>query len=183
MRFHIPTFKVVDFYAQSTGYNPLDPATDKGGVMAVVLASQQRSGFYIEDRDIPLEGAWGTFDPQNRDLLRVAIDVIGPVNLGVSLALSDQSMDIWDTDAPAEAGDPTPGSWGGHALMIWDYTGTADTDLVRLGTWGEWKQATWRWVASRAVEAHGIAWQRFGPAERGLDYEALLADAALFTDV
>ena len=181
--FRIPTFKVIAFYEQSTGYNPADPATDKGGVMALVLASQQRDGFYIEDRDIPLKGAWGTFDPADRNLMGVAIDVIGAVNLGVSLSISDQNMSVWDTETPASAGDPTPGSWGGHALMIWDYTGTADTDLVRLGTWGAWKQATWRWVAARAVEAHAIAWRRFGAAERGLDYDQLVADGALFTDV
>ena len=91
-------------------------------------------------------------------------------------------MPIWDTDAPASAGDPTPGSWGGHCPIIWDYTGTADTDLVRLGTWGYWQKATWRWIRQRTQEAHAIAWRQLDAAGTdGLDYERLMADAALFT--
>jgi hypothetical protein len=173
----IPTTKVVGFYSQSTGYNGT-PGTDLGGVIARVLQSQAQPGFDIGGQ-APLIGAFGTFDPQDLNLMRVAMDEAGIVDLGVALSISDQNMEVWDTIAPASAGDPTPGSWGLHSLFGWDYTGLADDDTVRLGTWGGWQVATWRWVRARADEGHSIAWRQFGVAP-SIDYDRLVADNDLF---
>jgi hypothetical protein len=177
----ISTVDVVDFYSASTGYVWGNPATDKGGVIADILSYQSRMGLEVDD-GARLRGAWGSFNPRDRNLMGVAIDVVGSVNLGVALADADKTMAIWDTHSPASAGDPAPGSWGGHSLIIFDYEGLDDTDFVRLGTWGEWQKATWRWVTSRADEAHAIAWRRFGTMLPGLDFEALLADSQLFQE-
>ena len=177
----IPKPKVIAFYSQSTGYNPKVPSTDQGGVEVDVLANQARHGFDIGEQT-PLVGAWGTFDPGNQGLMRSCIANVGTCYIGVALSISDQNMKVWDTDAPASAGDPTPGSWGDHAPFIWDYEGTSDTDLVRIGTWGYWQKATWRWVRRRTQEAHGIAWRQMNKAGTdGLDYDRLLADSELFS--
>jgi len=79
---------------------------------------------------------------------------------GVQLALADQASigAVWNADTPASAGDPTPGSWGGHCLDGWSYEGTGDADIVTLLTWGTTQRCTWRWLRSRLVEAHGILW-------------------------
>jgi hypothetical protein len=175
----IPTPRVVAFYSQSTGYNPTDAATDRGGVITNVLADQARQGFDVGDQ-APLSGAWGTFDPRNRNVMALCMEEVGSVNLGVSLSISDQTTTIWDTNPPASAGDPTPGSWGLHDCMLWDYTGLNDDDTVRIGTWGYWQRATWRWISARADEAHSVAWRRFGGAEKTIDYEQLIADGELF---
>jgi hypothetical protein len=179
-QFAISTADVICFYEQSTGYVWGEPQTDRGGVIASVLAYQAAHGFPVDHTKI--KGAWGTFDPRDRNLMGVAIDVVGSVDLGVALADADKAMTIWDTNSPASAGDPAPGSWGGHSLMIFAYTGLGDTDLVELGTWGEWQRATWRWIDSRVQEAHAIAWRRFGAMLPGLDFDRLLADSQLFQD-
>jgi hypothetical protein len=175
----IPEASVIQFYSQSTGYDAAKPETDAGGNMALVLASQANKGFDI-GAQAPLVAAWGTFDPADLNLMRVAIDRVGSAYLGVSLSISDQQLAVWDTAAPTWAGDPTPGSWGRHAVMAWDYTGTGPDDTVRLGTWGYWMLATWRWIAARADEAHAVAWRQFAGETAPVDYDALLADAALF---
>ena len=174
----IPTAKVVGFYGQSTGYDGT-PATDRGGVLAKVLANQAQAGFDI-GAQAPLVGAWGTFDPHDRNLMALAIDELGTVQLGVALSISDQRLGIWDTVVPASAGDSAPGSWGRHAMMAWDYTGLDDKDTVRCGTWGAWQHVTWRWIRARAEEAHSLAWRRFGGAGAAIDYERLVADNELF---
>jgi len=173
----IPTPKVVAFYSQSTGYDGT-PATDVGGVEALVLASQARAGFDTGGQT-EMVGAWGTQDPADHGLIRRCITHIGTATLGVALSIADKTMDVWDTETPASAGDPTPGSWGRHELFGWDFTGTEPTDLVRLGTWGGWKYATWRWARKAVEEAHAISWRQIG-APVGIDYDKMLADNDLF---
>jgi hypothetical protein len=77
---------------------------------------------------------------------------------------------VWDDDGTA---DPGPLA-GLHSLMGWDYLGLSDDSLVRLGTWGNWQPATWRWLSRRLDEAHGLLWRQF--AVPGVDYAALQSD-------
>ena len=175
---YIPTDKVVAFYRQSTGYNGT-PATDHGGIETAVLNSQARQGFDI-GAEAPLVGAWGTFDPTDQNLMRAAISEGGAVCLGVSLSISDKTTLVWDIDSPAAAGDSAPGSWGRHELIGWDYSGTGNMDVVRLGTWGGWQRATWRWLRQRVDEVHLVAWRQLGSTPLSIDYDRLVADTALF---
>jgi hypothetical protein len=179
----INTEKVVHFYSESTGYVPGDPSTDNGGVEVDVLNWQARHGC-DDGGQTRLVGAWGTYDPADQSLMRIAMAQCGAAYLGVSLSVSDQNMAVWDTQAPASAGDPTPGSWGLHCLIAWDYSGPNDDDLVRLGTWGTWQTATWRWVRQRTQEAHAILWRQLQsavmPEPHGVNIEALLDEGELF---
>jgi hypothetical protein len=171
---------VLALYSATSGYVPGRPETDRGAVFADVLQYQCGAGWNT-GREV-FSGPWATLEAQDLGFMRSALVLFGAVQLGVALSISDQNMAVWDTETPAAAGDPTPGSWGLHALVLWDYTGTAPDDVVHLATWGRLQPATWRWVARRTDEAHIILWRSLlsstGYAWNGLDYEGLRAAAA-----
>ncbi|RFD18588.1 hypothetical protein DY926_15845 [Komagataeibacter melaceti] len=187
----ITTDAAVRFYSLSTGYVPGKPATDNGGIEVDVLGYAQREGYALATQTLfPL---WGSADPADLNGVRNIAAGLSAAYLGVQLADADMWQDqdgnlppVWDTDSPAAHGDPTPGSAGGHCLLLWDYTGTADTDLVTLLTWGAKQKATWRWVRSRIMEAHGLAWRQLLPAgmlsPSGQDGEALVAANDAYLD-
>lgn len=148
----------IRFYSESTGYNPADPATDQGGIEVDVLACAARDGYALADQLLyPL---WGSIEPQDRNGVALACAALGPVYLGVELAIADQAGmgGLWDIETPDSWGDRTPGSWGGHCLLLWGYAGLCDDDIVTLLTWGTRQRATWRWLRSRMREAHGLLW-------------------------
>lgn len=172
--------KVLDFYAECADLPP-HPSYDQiidsdGAVMLDVLKRQHDLGFDC-GTGLLYRGEFGTVDPHDLGALRTIVNATGGMNIGVDLALSDQSAEIWDTDLPASAGDPAPGSWGGHDLILFDYDGTDDTDLVTWLTWGKRKKSTVRWLKSRIAEAHGMAWGQCMPASGktwlGLSYDQL----------
>ncbi|GAN54897.1 hypothetical protein [Tanticharoenia sakaeratensis] len=148
----------VSFYSASTGYVPGNAATDQGGIEVDVLGYAAAHGYPVQNQTLfPL---WGTIALDDFNGMRLAMAAFGATYFGVQLALADQASigAVWDTDTPASAGDPTPGSWGGHCLDGWSYTGTGDTDIVTLLTWGTTQRCTWRWLRSRLMEAHGVLW-------------------------
>ena len=177
------------FYACSTGYVPGSPATDQGGVEVDVLTTALRSGYALAEQTLfPL---WGSVAADDLNGIRNITAGLSAAYLGVQLAMADMWTDatnalapLWDIRPPAWRGDPTPGSAGGHCLLLWDYTGTDDTDIVTLLTWGTRQKATWRWLRSRLMEAHGLAWRQLLPAgaltPTGQDWEALIAANAAY---
>lgn len=153
----------IRFYAASTGYSPASPATDLGGVEADILAYAARHGFALGAQTLyPL---WGSADPLDFNALRLVMAGFGVAYLGVRLSVSDMDL-IEATDGACvldvtgqTCGDTTPGSAGGHCLLAWAYDGTAPTDRVTLLTWGSAAtRCTWRWLASRIMEVHGLLW-------------------------
>jgi hypothetical protein len=178
----ITTDDVIRFYSGSCGYNPSNPSTDRGGVLANVLTWQAQNGFAAAAIQDQFVGDFANIDVGDLNALRNVAAACGAVYLGVDLAVADQVPinGVWDTDTPADAGDPTPGSWGGHCIDLWDYDGVSDTSLCRLATWGTLHPATWRWVRSRLAEAHMIMWRQIGGAIDGFDYDRLKADAQSF---
>lgn len=175
----VSTGDAVRFYSESTGYRPANAESDQGGVEVDVLGIAGRDGYHLDHGTYyPL---WGTVDPQDRKALALVVAGMGCAYLGVQLAAADQAPGVWDTD---RTGDNTPGSWGGHCLLLWDYTGLGDNDLVTLLTWGVRQKATWRWLHSRIMEAHGIIWPQMvlpsGFYPIGPDLDLLRADNAAF---
>jgi hypothetical protein len=162
-RLDIPTERVIHFYAASCGYDGT-PATDLGGVEAEVLLWQARYGFDTGGQ-VPLVANVLTIDSSDLNALRTAVVETGAVYLGVDLALADQATGVWDT--VGRPGDSTPGSWGGHCLLLWDYAGVRDVDAVRLVTWGIFQTATWRWLRSRLAEAHALLWPQLRTVSSG----------------
>ena len=189
--YQVPTTasRAIRFYAESTGYVPGQPQTDRGGVEVDVLAYASRLGITLESGDyFPV---WGTVDPQDRNALALVMAGLGAVYLGVMLSTSDMNQVeatngacVLEADNSAY-GDTTPGSAGGHCLLGWSYTGLADTDTVGLLTWGSAAtRCTWGWLRSRIMEAHGIVWPQLtlasGLYPTGPDLDALRAQNAEF---
>ena len=174
---------VLRLYADSCGYRNGDPTTDLGGVETDVLGWQLAHGFDAGG-EVPLVGEWATIDAGDLNAIRNACAVVGCVYLGVQLALADQEPIVWDT---ATVGEQTPGSWGGHCLLLWDYQGVLPDDLVTLITWGRKQKATWRWLASRMDEAHAVFWRQLlaptGLNAAGLDHDRLRADCAAWAAI
>jgi len=160
---------VPSFYAGCVG-NPTDLAATDGAVMLDVLQIQASQGFDIGTQR--LAGLSGTLDVASRSALALGIARLGTGYWGVTLRERDmQRGPVWDVQAGRDDGDVV----GGHAVIAWDYTGLADSDTVRIGTWGGWQPATWAWVAARLDEAHGIVWRQLARAD-GTFYDGLTAD-------
>ncbi|OUJ16473.1 hypothetical protein [Acetobacter sp. DsW_063] len=168
--------EAISFYSKSTGYVPGNAATDRGGVEVDVLAIAARDGYALAAQT--LYPIWGNIDLTNLNGVRLCMAAFGTVYCGFALAEADEaSVDaVWDTTTP---GDQTPGSWGGHCALLWSYSGTDDSDVVDVLTWGGIQKATWRWVRSRADEFHAVAWNQIAPASgllSGQDWDKLRAD-------
>ena len=176
----IPTGRVLDLYRAVSGYDPARPATDTGAFEVDVLTYQVRHGFATGGQT-PYVGLWANIGPGDLNLVRLAMAQLGSVYLGIDLALADQQGDVWDTGMPASYGDPTPGSWGSHAVLGWAYSGLEDTDLVQMVTWGRLQPATWRWFRSRVTEAHALFHPQMEGDLTGIDLDALRGELAEFS--
>lgn len=176
----MPENAPITFY-EKFGYNPNAPLvngenpTDQGTLLTDLLAYQLQHGF-DNGGQVPMVGSFATFDPANLTLHQNAITRCGTVYPGFALSISDQnSAPPWDINPPSSAGDPTAGSWGLHCAPEFDFTGTEDTDLVILLTWGTLIPVTWRWVRQRCQEAHIIYWPQLqSPA--GLNFDGVNRD-------
>ncbi|MCW4590444.1 hypothetical protein NO263_07615 [Gluconacetobacter entanii] len=180
----VTTAQAEAFYSLSTGYVPGDPRTDNGGVEVDVLTTAMRDGYAVTNQTLfPI---WGSADPGDLNGLR---NIMAGMSAGY-IAVQFADADLWedengnlapvlDTDIPASRGDPNPNPKNGHAPLIWGYAGTDDTDICDLITWGTLQKVTWRWIKSRIMEVHAIAWRQLMPATglapTGQDWEALVA--------
>jgi hypothetical protein len=141
------------FYAESIGYNGPDLASTEGAVMLDVLKYQAQNGFHIGPQ--MLAGRWGTVDATNRFALANSINRFGFGWWGVVLKERDMDnagLNTWDVVPGRDDGAIE----GRHCVVAWDYTGLADSNTVRIGTWGGWQFVTWGWVRVRLEEAYGL---------------------------
>ncbi len=161
--------RVPAFYADCIG-NPADLAATDGAVMLDVLARQATHGFDIGPQ--ALYGLHATIDARSRSALACGMARLGVGYWGVTLRDRDmERAPVWDVRAGRDDG----GVVGGHAVIAWDYSGLADGDTLRIGTWGAWQPATWAWVAARLDEAYGIVWRQLERAD-GTFYGGVTAD-------
>ncbi len=152
-------------------------AATEGAIALDVLGRQLDRGFEV-GQAAPLAGLYGAL-ALAPSALATALAHLGPGYWGVTLTAQDMdsagSTAPWDDDASR---DPGPVA-GGHMLMAWDYAGLAETDTVRLATWGRFKLATWRWVRRRLDEAYGLVWRQLstvGGTDLGVDVARLEAE-------
>ena len=143
------------FYADCVG-NPPDLAATGGAVMLDVLTRAQTSGYNIGPQ--LLVPAFGVV-PLALSALAASM-AHEPLYCGVTLLERDMDTrgSLWDVQDGRDDGAVV----GGHAVMLWDYRGLELGDTVRIGTWGGWQPATWRWVMARLDEAFGMAWRQIG---------------------
>ncbi len=161
--------RVPAFYGACVG-NPPDLAATDGAAMLDVLARQALGGFDIGPQI--LHGLYATLDPHSRSALAGGMARLGTGYWGVTLRERDmQGAAVWDVQEGRDDGSVV----GGHAIIAWDYSGLADGDTVRLGTWGAWQPATWAWVAARLDEAYGVVWRQLERAD-GTFYSGVTAD-------
>ena len=165
-----------------TSEPPGYPTVDSGAFEVDVLKYQAQHGFRPGGRQEEFVGLYGTVEPENVNAMRLLMAHTGLAYIALNLAIADQQSGVWDTATPASFGDPTPGSWGGHAVVAWLYEGEEPGDLVWIATWGTLQRATWRWMRSRMDETHALFHpQLVGPDGRnfaGINRDQLAADMA-----
>lgn len=125
----------------------------EGAVLMDVLDYMQANGFEV-GQQVPLVANYDTVSADSRSAIASAMTRPGAGYWGVDLYERDMELlPVWDDDGR------DPGALvGGHCLLAFDYAGLNDQDTIRLGTWGAWQPATWRWAMSRLREAHGVTW-------------------------
>lgn len=184
----IPDKNVIDFYSKSTGYNPSNPATDRGATSAGSLSFACQNGFYT--KYWPFFLSWGSVNPRSINSMANAIVGLGTVSFGLALAESDMAQ-INQSDGVClltkdndDYGDTTPGSAGGHFALGWEYSGLGKHDEVTLITWGGTStRATWEWILDRAFESHGILWRELSMSNKyitGQEVSALVKENNMY---
>lgn len=157
----IDDVKVPAFYAVCIGKPGATDAeleaTD-GAMLLDVLERQASAGFDVGEQ-APLVGSFGTVSTSSRIALALGM-AHGAGYWGVDLYERDMELPpVWDDDGSS------PGALvGGHCIIAWDYAGLGDGQTVRVGTWGAWQPATWRWVHARLREAHSVSWRQLEAA-------------------
>src|SRR5579875_2411021 len=127
----LPDSNILVAYEQWCGYDPNDPATDRGGIELDVLNDWRQQG---------LAGHMllGYADPNvaNISEVRQAINLFGGVYIGMNLPITAESQiengQPWDVTDSSLSGDAAPGSWGGHCLSPGTRVLTADLRYVPI---------------------------------------------------
>jgi hypothetical protein len=168
--------KVPAFYAKCIGlqgYTMAQLAATPGASLVDVLHTQLQG--YDIGTQTPLVGIPGQV-PLNKLALASAIARLRHAYIGVWLRERDMETvpGVWDAVPGRDDGKQV----GGHAVFLYDYTGLQDTDTVRVGTWGMWQHATWRWLLARCDEAHALVWRQLDPVDADVLVAQLGAIAA-----
>lgn len=143
----VPDSAILTEYMQACGYNPADPSTDQGGIIANVLD-------YFRDTGVGGHKILAHAEV-NLTQLRVeqAMYVFDALDLGISLPITAQAQvgNVWDLAPNAQTNpDAQPGSWGGHSVAAVYYS-PAGVDCV---TWGAIQRMTWQFFMYYVEEAH-----------------------------
>jgi hypothetical protein len=160
---------VLDAYVRWNGYNPADPATDRGGMELDVLTDWRQQG---------LDGhaLLGFADPKPSDLTEIqqSIALFGGVYIGLNLPLTARNQKVWDV--VRHGGQNTqPGSWGGHCVYVPKY----DEHTFTCITWGGLKVMTMAFWKKYCDEAHtllGRDWLTAQGSPVGFNLDQLQAD-------
>jgi hypothetical protein len=160
---------VMAAYQSWNGYNPADPATDRGGVELDVLTDWRQQG---------LDGhallAFVDPAPANLTEIQQSIALFGGVYIGLNLPLTAQKQDLWDI-ARRGGQNAQPGSWGGHCVFVPKY----DQNSFTCITWGGLKTMTvafWRKYCDEAHTLLGRDWLTAQGSPAGFDLAQLQAD-------
>jgi len=173
----VPTdAQALEGYEGACGFNPADPNTDQGGVELDVLNYWRAVG--IGNHKI---AAFVALDPLNWDHVRAACFLFGGCYIGLALPKSCEGRGAWRLDLSGQSGNPSPGSYGGHAVPIVGYN--AEGPIVI--TWGAPLQMSWDFYDCYTEETYAILssdWaQEQKPAPSGFNLSALRSDLGLVT--
>lgn len=160
-------------YTAVTGFNPGDPATDRGAYELDVLNFWRQTG--VGGRRI---AAFVRLDHTDLQEVRQAIAIFGAVYTGFQLPKSAQAQfraaKAWSQSRTV--GDSRRGSWGGHAFAVFGY----DPRYMTGVTWGRTQRLTPTFWRRYCDEAYALVSQSFldahGLTPQGLDLAALMDD-------
>ena len=169
--------QVLQAYMAVGGYDPeVGESTDNGANMLDLLNYWRRLGIGGKKID-----AFVALDVKKREEFKAAINLFGAVYIGLDLPVSAQNQATWKVSVAGTQGDPSPGSWGGHAIAAFDYDddGQDDDDGLWIATWGGLQKLTWRWLDGYASEAYACLssnWADADGAPSGFAHDELKAD-------
>ena len=167
----LPDSTILEYYETFDGYNPSDPSTDQGGIELDVLKDWKNQGL----AGYPLS-AYVSVDPQDTSHVASAIELFGGLYIGLLLPLSAQNQSPWDYVPDGSAGDPTPGSWGGHCVFVVGY----DQEGLTCITWGQLQKMSFDFWEQYCDEAYALLSPNWQPPA-GFDMPTLQADLQLVT--
>ncbi len=169
----IPTEQdALNLYSAVTGFNPSDPSTDQGTVLTDLLTYWKTTGITI-GRTVHKIAGYASLDITSVAQMRYAAFLFGGTYLGIN--------------CPQECEDDTS-NWnfapglpiaGGHCI-IQAGEGSAGG---KMGSWGMWIPATWRFILGYADEGYVVWGQDFldlhtGKSPTGLDLAGMAAAGA-----
>jgi hypothetical protein len=165
---------IVQLYSSVTGYDPITRANDRGAVCTSILDYWRDNG--IEGHKIL---AYVNLDYTNVSLVKSAIYLFELIYIGIRMPLSAQEqLGNWTVTDPSLTGPSTPGSWGGHCVIVVGY----DDEGLDLITWGERYRMTWEFFSTYVDEVYVILSQDFinnNEAPNGFDLTQLQSDLTL----
>ena len=136
--------QTIAFYSGSTGYDPKNPSTDRGGVMLDVLNYWKKNGFAGHTID-----AYLAVDPKNQEEIKTALYHFGGLYKGLALPLSAQGAGSWKVPFFGTKGNGKPGSWGGHCVVD---ALTYNQKQQQCITWGTTIESDWNFTADYCDE-------------------------------
>jgi hypothetical protein len=167
---------IVTIYSYVSGYQPDNPNTDQGCIIADVLHFWANTGININGYLDKIAGyAKLKVDTAHYNELKYAMWWFGGVYIGVNLPKVWQSTETtWAMPADL-SGDNAPGTWGGHAIPVVAY----DPDGITVVTWGQEVKMDWRAYATYCDEAWAVISPDFvnqqGVTPANFDWPYLLA--------
>lgn len=167
---------VLKGYADVTGFNPSDPSTDQGTVIADALAYWQKTG--VGGHKIL---AYAKVDHTNRAEVDAALNLFGGLCLGVNFPTS--AMNQFNAGQPWDVVANDGGIEGGHAVHHGIYNTASRVEKVI--TWGAVEGMTDAWWAKYVEEAWVVISPEWldatGHSPEGLDLAGLGEDFAALT--
>jgi hypothetical protein len=163
-------------YSAVTGFNPADPSTDRGTVIADALSYWRKTG--IAGHKIL---AYAQVDHTNRAEVDAALSIFGGLCLGVRFPAS--AMDQFNTHQAWHVVNPDGGIEGGHAVHHGYYQTSAQDE--RVVTWGAVQTMTDDWWNRYVEEAWVVITPEWlsaaGTSPGGVDLQGLGDDFARLT--
>jgi hypothetical protein len=121
---------------------------------------------------------FASLKPQDLNDLRLSIQWLGGVYLGVALPLTAQTQDAWDVVADAPQTLTAVNSWGGHAVCAVAY----DEHTFTVVTWGKLVKVTNTFMLEYCDEAYAVLSRDWlansGIAPPGLNWDGLQREMA-----
>lgn len=147
---HATQQMALDYYSHLTGFNEVDPSSDRGTVLADLLQDWKENGIKMLDRfgkeTVHTIRGWASLDIRSVAQIRYACDVFGGAYLGISCpqsALQNTNNWKWSPNSPVV---------GGHCINMAGQGGAG----LHIQSWGKNIPATWEFLLNTLDEAYVV---------------------------